>query len=1614
MMKTKLSRTLRCTLSTRLRKCLLATLCTVLITSAVPVQALAQVTEEVLETDQLSSTTTSSTSSITTSSTTEDTTTGTAADEYVEETDADTEETATDPDQYSSDTTESETTAGTEGTTATDTLATEDLTEIEDTSAADSTEDASSIVTDNATLLANVETLSTLEEANESDVVYISSLQITNIVDGTASFDTETVDQDSDYYYLKDGNDLNASNGRVRTFDTVTYELSYTDKVHEGISSFGSDTIYVYFEFILPLSSTEAEWDTASMLWMTEYKITETAVTYDFDGDGKDETKTCQVITGYRTLSHLDSRGQTTESSLDATIQVLAASNKTEITPVFTVWVAGNQAGDSALSDLSVVTGNTSACAEHDAIEQKTVAANGEFGTDAAYAVEVTCAPRYNIQIKASPTSYDSIDTYDFTTGNGYALDTTAGNSVYGFVSSYGVTIQLYNHSGCGLKGVEIPTGDITFEIELSTVFVDENGKKYNVSGSYDPLVYSWGPNTNSSYDERDLSMFTAALAISAAPGNFGMTALGSLDCYDGGTWSATKENNTISVTVSGYDILYPLFPNGNSGESATASTTYFDLSQGVESIEIGCFSAGKFFILTPYYSSTNEYIKDEYGDGSFETTLTVTNVNFDIDKEGTRTAGETTESNVPNDNSVTSTISLPESYTASEAWRTQWTYPTTPNASVTADVLGRYSNAPGSWGENGQDALALGSDLAICVAVINDENTNSDNRLYAADLLCKFDGSAVTLTGGVHEYGIEDYGYTLTILYATKANGQNWSNDQEMNETKIEDLVYHETLAEAQEAGVVVAYLAEIRPVDNDPDNITKLYQGSRLFVSVGATVNTDKALVGNVYQCVMEGRIWRADTWNTAADELGVAPSGVAVIPSMAGSGGTTTVTLPNASVDYHPTDYVKTEYATDGTATDSTEYSKGDSLLIPEATPSISKSVTSGTTYSVDNGELTVDYTLEPSFESISYDEPYETTLTTLTITDTLPVGMSYVSGSASVDGNSAGAEPSVTPNTDGTTTLTWVFTDVNTLDDMSQYTITYSAEIDPTSVLNRDVLTNTATITYDGTIDATRTDDDLRAFSTSVGNMSTASISISKMSTFTFYKKADYSVYDPGDEITYTLHLSSAITRLNDAVILDILPFSGDSRGSDFTGSLTVSSVQLTDATGWSCYYTTDDSSTINASNYTTATDIANDTAISWTPATVNTDGSVTGIAADATAIAWVGPSTGGSTDFEATVTLQTSTDMSAGDTIINSMYHNGNEAHASAYIANRSITGKVWLDANEDGQQDASESTLEGITVTLLDENNEPVTATNGDEVSLVTEVAGKNQATEYTITTSAGNETTIRATATADGSYEFSGLPAGTYTVRFSSSDSVDLTKFVASPQNVGDDYTDSDAVGYYLDGTEASNTSTSTNKLQYTYIDEDIELPEAEDLSVASYVSRFNDSGLYYKPGNLTVTKTVTGDNPDTSQEFSFTVTLGDELTGTYGDMYFEEGVATFTLSHGQSVAATGLPAGVTYKVEGTAVAGYTTTVSVDGGQATTSSTAEGSIPIDDTTTVEFTNYRGAGSLTVSTTTTTDGSLPKTGDTTNPLLSQYAAIACGVSVLAIALGLVLRRRNVS
>lgn len=104
-------------------------------------------------------------------------------------------------------------------------------------------------------------------------------------------------------------------------------------------------------------------------------------------------------------------------------------------------------------------------------------------------------------------------------------------------------------------------------------------------------------------------------------------------------------------------------------------------------------------------------------------------------------------------------------------------------------------------------------------------------------------------------------------------------------------------------------------------------------------------------------------------------------------------------------------------------------------------------------------------------------------------------------------------------------------------------------------------------------------------------------------------------------------------------------------------------------------------------------------------------------------------------------------------------------------------------------------------------------------------------------------------------------------------------------------------------------------------------------------------------KEGELKVAKSVKGEqNPSAS--FEFTVSLGgagEKLNGTYGDMTFENGVATVSLKNGDTKSALHLPDGTTYTVTETPNDNYAVAKKGDAG----------TIETDETSMATFTNTR-------------------------------------------------------
>lgn len=119
----------------------------------------------------------------------------------------------------------------------------------------------------------------------DGDYAYVTDFSVTAITDGTAPFDGDN----------NAGNDHDAYNMIVRTFDTVTYTI-YVEYASYTGSAFTDARVRL--EFVLPVGKSQAEFDLAAMAWLENYTLTE-----DTSGG-----TTRQVLTGYKHLFNNDNR----------------------------------------------------------------------------------------------------------------------------------------------------------------------------------------------------------------------------------------------------------------------------------------------------------------------------------------------------------------------------------------------------------------------------------------------------------------------------------------------------------------------------------------------------------------------------------------------------------------------------------------------------------------------------------------------------------------------------------------------------------------------------------------------------------------------------------------------------------------------------------------------------------------------------------------------------------------------------------------------------------------------------------------------------------------------------------------------------------------------------------------------------------------------------------------------------------------------------------------------------------------------------------------------------------------------------------------------------------
>ncbi|MCD8365069.1 MAG: hypothetical protein LUC83_04515, partial [Clostridiales bacterium] len=617
----------------------------------------------------------------------------------------------------------------------------------------------------------------------------------------------------------------------------------------------------------------------------------------------------------------------------------------------------------------------------------------------------------------------------------------------------------------------------------------------------------------------------STAYGIRCQPFNSG-GASSKYACYAGGSWNIVQDAgsaNIYHVTVSGYtfDLDNLNFPTTNCDNAI----------DNVYGANIGCFSAGYLQVIVSFARSV-ETTSDLYFWAEADNLSAVS------------LSGQTTTTD-QNQEDNSNGVNIPLYPEGSVSKRNQFN---TTNYTIRASA----------W-DAGDTYAAQGEQILVKSAV----DYGGDGCLTSVNLLQKIDDEAFEVPSGTSSYysivvnnSKSDSG-SIRVLFAAKPDKTGWQSDAEMNATREEELIYFESIDALTAADYTcVGFLYEVRDC--------ALYTGTADPVAIAFYMLVeikDSAQIGSVYATTNDLRAWRNGEEVISWTEYSYGSGSYGL-----GAGGWSTGTYAEgyAAPRYtRYTDYGKAVYENGSiVAGHSGGYIAGSSCLIIGCKTGVSIRVADTTTttagvttnksvYDLDIGERTVTYVIRPTISVVSENSSVSSSTETadVTVWVTLPETLTYIIDSASLPPSE------VRENEDGTSTVFWELPSQTVGEAMEEICLSclIGAAGTAEDVQNNDTITIAASVT---------SDKDARVVTSAFGNYSEATIAVIRLSSTSISKAVERSIVEEGEVLTYILRYgNSAEEDAAEVTLYDILPYSGDSRGSEFGGSYVVESIVL---------------------------------------------------------------------------------------------------------------------------------------------------------------------------------------------------------------------------------------------------------------------------------------------------------------------------------------------------------------------------------------------------------------------------------------------------------------------
>lgn len=1148
----------------------------------------------------------------------------------------------------------------------------------------------------------------TVHDMLDTDSAAVSRLRLIDRITGTAPFDRDN----------GRGDDKDENNDIVRSYDTVTYDYEYTLTPDSTMDYYRRTR--VGFRFELPYPKDKVTFDAEKMGWVDHTPGYEPKLTTEtIDGT------VTQVYTCYRLLEPT-SQSPTVNpgtGSIGLSVAVKGAPHGYRFHPTVKAWPAW---------DASNPTNTGTHKRAEDTPE------------------DVTVSAKLNLNVRM--VNYGNVDrgVFDFSSGAANAPNRTEGK-----VTGLGLGIALVTEMRWpdrtkGLKGLEAPSGRITYRLRLSNQYSDDTkaGTKHPMERRWQPLLYDYGhiDNEDSKYGRTFAWM-----------GDLRYQAPGVADHADGNdrvargnttiTTTTGGQGTDVTVSFDGYDTsVFPIH-NKLNGTHNKCSTDY--MTSDCSTMQVGAIHTDVLQFITPT-SRDGRTVAQYYGNVDQTANITMDDMGLTatgVSGDRLATAEDNSNQAATGDDHAGSalTVRTPGTYSTRIRY-TYWNNSTSWNDAGTS----------GDWSMpdrvNGSDSLVQGSKLRLQIGHNIIINSEGDAEVMGMGLV-KFDPNSIepvddhpdtqpTIPMNVFTWGARaaKRGNAIPYWYAVKKDGTNWKDYREQRDTKISGLDYYPTLNEAKTHGTVVGMLFEDHnTVDPTGTSFNRIFTP---LVALPARI-LDTARIGTVTPIVAETAYWTrnslARTANLDADASNTqwqqwSDSLATRLPEYANS---VKPDLTYSGDTYRPATFDDNGVYQGG---DTADFLKGDSLYIAGETPHIAKQVAQTneagnvkTVYDLDKEQRAVDWKLTATADTSTTTDGGQYT-TDYIITDTLPKGLTYVDGSMTVGGQYSQHTPDkgtvtggtpVTPtivvNKDGTTTMT-IRVNGARADSGTQTVIHYSTTIGDASDPDHDVRNNDS-FTNHATIQSKR---NMAPPLSSKAQTADATVRVSRTRATALATRADPLLNDIERPLGFRNMLGNfSKDEKTDPYAVDVMPYKGLNQSNyhgDYTlAGLTVKAGAGASMNGVKVYFTTD-----QKWRNVDATKITREQVTQWTEATVNaTTGKVTIPDGYSKPVAWAftSPSLPANARYDFSLSIKP-TGNKAADSYVNRWADGDNKVDAVTQVVERKVNGVAWFDLDHDGVREDTDRLLPDVNVTLVDGNGRTVTSVDGKPCTATTDRNG--------------------------------------------------------------------------------------------------------------------------------------------------------------------------------------------------------------------------------------------------------------------------------------------------